>query len=144
MPVLETDFLLGLRKEDKKHQTSMKVLELAKAGKVKKLAACGSAFVELGVGLRGSLKKHDIVEALRLLRALTNPIPEIPLSSLILMNGLELEQRLAISNLFDCLHAATALYHDAVIVSDDRFYEQVPNLRRLSLEYFVEEYSQDA
>jgi predicted nucleic acid-binding protein len=141
MPVLETDFLLGLRKEDKKHQTSMKILELAKARKIKKLSACGSAFVELGVGLRGSLKKPDIVEALRLIRALTTPIPEIPLSSLILMNGLELEQRLAISNLFDCLHAATALDHDAVIVSDDHFYEQVPNLRRLSLEYFVDEYS---
>ena len=57
------------------------------------------------------------------------------------MTGLELEQRLAISNLFDCLHAATALHNDAVIVSDDRFYEQIPNLRRLSLEYFVNEYS---
>jgi len=141
MPVLETDFLLGLRKGDKKHQLSVEIIELAKARRAKKLAICGSAFVEIGVGLRGTMSKTDIIEVLRNLRALTITIAEIPMNSLLLMSGLELEQRLSVSNLFDCLHAATALSHDAVMVSDDPFYEKVSGLMRLSFEDFVKEYS---
>lgn len=142
LPVLETDFLLGLRRGDKKHQLAVRILELAKARKVKKLAICGSAFVEIGVGLRGSLSRNDVIEVLRNLRVLTTPFTEIPLDSLIVMTGLEIEQKLSISNLFDCLHAATALNHDAVMVSDDRFYEQIPSLTRLSLTDFVKNSSQ--
>jgi len=140
--VLGTDFLLGLRKGSGKHESSMAILELAKMRRAKKLAICGSAFVEIGVGLRGSLTKTDIVEVLRNLHVLTGLIMEIPLSSFILMSGLELEQRISVSNLFDCLHAATALSHDAIMVSDDPFYEQVPGLTRLSLTGFVQKFSQ--
>jgi len=142
LPVLETDFLLGLRKGDKKYQSSVAILELTKMRRTKKLAICGSAFIEIGIGLRGSLIKTDIVEVLRNLRALTGSIMEIPLSSFILMSGLELEQKISVSNLFDCLHAATALVHDAIMVSDDPFYEQVPGLTRLSLTGFVQKFSQ--
>ena len=138
MPILETDFLLGLRSGDSKHSSSLAILRLATARKVKKLAICGSAFVEIGVGMRGSLTRPDIVEVLLNLRALVASIAEIPLSSLIIMSGLELEDRLSVTNLFDCLHAATALSHDAVIVSDDRFYEKVPGLTRLSFTNFLQ------
>jgi len=141
MPVLETDFLLGLRKGDKKHQLSMAIIELAKARRAKKLAVCGSAYVEIGIGLRGSMTKTDIVEVLRSLRALTTSIAEIPIGSSLLMSALELEQKLSISNLFDCLHAATALDHDAMMISDDPFYEKVPGLTRLSIKDFVKEHS---
>jgi len=119
----------------------MAILDLAKARKVKKLAVCGSAFVEIGVGMRGSLVRQDIVEVIRNLRALITSIPELPLGSLIIMAGLELEERLSVSNLFDCLHAATALSYDAVMVSDDRFYERVPNMKRLSLTDFVKKHA---
>ncbi|MEM2106466.1 MAG: PIN domain-containing protein [Candidatus Bathyarchaeia archaeon] len=141
LPVLETDFLMGLRREDKKHRLCMTILDLAKTKKIKKLAICGSAFIEIGIGLRGSLARRDIVEVLRNLRALIIPVTEIPLTSLIVMLGLELEERLSVSNLFDCLHAATALNYDAVIISDDRFYEQVPNLTRLSFKDFVKKHT---
>lgn len=120
----------------------MQILNLAKAKKIKKFAVCGSAFIEIAVGMRGSLTRPDIVEVLRNLRAITTPLAEVPLSSVIIMSGLELEQRLSVSNLFDCLHAATALTYDAMIVSDDRFYEQVPDLTRLTLADFVKKYSQ--
>ncbi len=136
MPVLETDFLLGLRKKDKKHRLSTPILEIAK-DRSKDVAVCGSAFVELGVGLRGSLGRSEIVETLQSLYALTNSIKEVPLTRAVLLSGLEIEQRLEISNLFDCLHAATALSHDSMIVSDDQFYDKVPNLKRVSLRDFV-------
>jgi 3-polyprenyl-4-hydroxybenzoate decarboxylase len=84
------------------------MLDLAEAWKVKKLAVCGSAFIEIGVGMSGSLVMRDIIEVLRNLRALTIPITEIPLS-LIVISGLELEEGLSVSNLFHCLHVATAL-----------------------------------
>gem|GEM_PF-2088675 len=139
MPVLGTDFLTGLRRGDKKHRLCMSMLDLAEAWKVKKLAVCGSAFIEIGVGMSGSLVMRDIIEVLRNLRALTIPITEIPLS-LIVISGLELEEGLSVSNLFHCLHVATALKYDAVIVSDDRFYEQIPSITRLSLKDFEETY----
>ena len=120
----------------------MAILELAKVRRTKKLAICGSAFIEIGIGLRGSLTKVDIIEVLRNLHALTNPIMKIPLSSFILLSGLELEQKISVSNLFDCLHTATALSHDAIMVSDDPFYEHVPDLTRLSLTDFVQKFSQ--
>ncbi len=136
MPVLETEFLLGLRKKDKKHGLSTSILEIAK-DRSKDLAICGSAFVELGVGLRGSLSRSEIIATLESLYALTNSIKEIPLRSTILLDGLVIEQTLRISNLFDCLHAATALSHDSIIVSDDHFYDKVPNLKRVSLRDFA-------
>ncbi len=136
-PVVETDFLLGLRKGDEKHRWSASILELVRTKKAEDLAVCGSAFVEIGIGLRGRVSRPDTIEVMRNLRALTNLIQEIPLSGSILTSALELEERLSVSNLFDCLHAATAISHDAVIVSDDAFYEQVPGLRRLSLKGFT-------
>jgi len=136
LPVLETEFLLGLRKKDKKHGLSTSILEIAK-DRSKDLAICGSAFVELGVGLRGSLNKSEIIATMESLYALTSSIKEIPLRSTILIYGLVIEQTLGISNLFDCLHAATALSHDSIIISDDNFYDEVPNLRRVSLRDFA-------
>ena len=121
---------------------SMQILDLAKSRKTKKLAVCGSAFIEIAVGMRGSLTRPNIVEVLRNLRAITTPVVEAPLSSSIVMSGLQLEQKLSVSNLFDCLHAATALSYDTTIVSDDRFYEQVPDLTRHSLTDFVKKYQQ--
>jgi predicted nucleic acid-binding protein len=98
---------------------------------------CGSAFIELGIGLRGSLGSAEIIETLQNLYALTSPIREIPLTNTILLSGLEIVQELGISNLFDCLHAATAKSHDSVIISDDAFYDRVPNLERISLKEFA-------
>lgn len=136
MPVLETEFLLGLRKKDKKHILCTPILEIAK-DRSREVAICGSAFVELGIGLRGSLNRSEIIETLQSLSALTNSIREIPFSRAILLSGLEIEHSLGITNLFDCLHAATAQSHDSIIVSDDSFYDKVPNLKRVSLKDFV-------
>ena len=127
---------MGLRKKDKKHGLSTSILGIAK-DRSKDLAICGSAFVELGVGLRGSLSRSEIIATLESLYALTNSVKEIPLRSTILLSGLVIEQTLGISNLFDCLHAATALSHDSIIVSDDHFYDNIPNLKRVSLRDFA-------
>lgn len=136
MPVLETEFLFALRKEDKRHALCSTILEIAK-DKSNDLAICGSAFVEIAIGLRGTLSRSEIITTLESSHALVGPIKEIPLHSGILLSGLVLEQTLGTSNLFDCLHAATALSHDSMIVSDDHFYDEVPNLRRVSFRDFV-------
>jgi hypothetical protein len=78
---------------------------------------------------------------------ISETIPLIPASSTILLtsfltntillSGLEIEQELGISNLFDCLHAATAKIHDSVIISDGALYDRVPNLERISLKGFA-------
>ena len=81
MPVLETDFLLGLRKDDKKHELYMKIIDLHRKGRTKNLAICSSAYAELSIGLRGKFPKSTIIEILRSLRALTHKIPEIKLSA---------------------------------------------------------------
>lgn len=136
LPVLETEFILGLRKKDKKYGLSTSILEIAK-DRSREIAICGSAFVELGIGLRGSLNRSEIIETLQSLYALTSSVKEIPLSHTVLLSGLEIEDSLGITNLFDCLHAATAQSHDSVIISDDSFYDKVPNLERISLKDFV-------
>jgi len=135
LPVLETDFLLGLRKKDKKYGLSTAILETA--AESSELAICGSAFVEVGIGLRGSLGRTEIIETLRSLYALTHSIREIPLTNTILLSALEIEQELGTTNLFDCLHAATAKSHDAIIVSDDPFYDDVPDIKRITLKDFT-------
>ncbi|MFQ6075818.1 MAG: PIN domain-containing protein [Candidatus Bathyarchaeia archaeon] len=139
MPVLETDFLLGLRKGDKKHGLSMEVLRLHKEGLTSNIVVCGSAFAELAIGLKGRLSRTETMEVLRNVRALTSSIPEAGLNSAILSRGLEPEERLSITNLYDCLHAATALEHDSSIVSDDRFYDSIPSLRRIGLEAYAKQ-----
>jgi len=105
--------------------------------RAKGVAICGSAFIELGVGLRGSISRSEIIETLQSVYALTNRIKEIPLSRTVLLSGLEIEQTMGVSNLFDCLHASTALSHDSIIVSDDPFYDKIPDLKRISLRDFA-------
>lgn len=74
-----------------------------------------------------------MIETLRSIRALTSEIPEKELTNTILLRGLELEAELNIGNLFDCLYAAATLRHDSIIVSDDKFYDSIKNLKRTSL-----------
>lgn len=52
---------MGLHREDNKHRLYMTILDLARTKKIKKLAICESALIEIGIGLRGSLARLDIV-----------------------------------------------------------------------------------
>lgn len=139
LPVLETEFLLGLRKGDKRNKTARSILSRAEEGKMDKVVIAGSAVMEIAFGLRGRFDKPDIVEILELIRGMTPALPILNLDTDMIMEGLKIELRLPDSNLFDCLHAATALRHDGVIVSSDPFYESVAGMRRLDLSELLHE-----
>lgn len=139
MPVLETEFLLGLRKGDERNAVVRSILSRAEESKIDRVVIAGSAVLEIAFGLRGRLDKHGIVEILELIRGVTSPLPIVNLDMDTMIEGLKIELRLAGSSLFDCLHAATALRHDRVIVSSDPFYESVEGIRRLDLSELLDE-----
>jgi len=139
LPVLETEFLLGHRKGDKRIRVVRSILSRAEESKIDKVVIAGSAVMEIAFGLRGRFDKPGIVEILELIRGVTSAFPILNLDMDTIIEGLKIELRLADSNLFDCLHAATALRHDRVIVSSDPFYESVEGIRRLDLSELLDE-----
>lgn len=131
LPVLETEYLLALRAEDKKHQAARDILSGAESGEIQGLIIAGSSIIELAFGLRGKFQREEIVETLEIIRGVTDPIPISNLDIETLIRGLRMENKIGRPNLFDCLHASTALGHDGVIVSSDPFFDSIEELRRL-------------
>jgi len=113
----------------------MKILRSSRARR--NIAIAGSAFVEIAIGLRGRLGPGVAVETLRNILILAGRLREIPLTSKILYEGLKLEEKIGVKNLYDCLHASTALSHDGIIVSNDTFYDRIEGLIRISLKEYA-------
>ncbi len=80
-----------------------------------------------------------ILETFRNLRGLTSIVSEAHLDSAIMSRAMDLQASIQNCDLYHSLHASTALEYDAWIISDDVFYDVIPNLRRSTLAEYIEE-----
>jgi predicted nucleic acid-binding protein len=131
MPVVDTEVIFALKPSDPKHQHAMNLLQSNTS-----LVAPDSAIFEFQIVLRGrGTDDNNIKAALGAVHEvlLNHNVTEIKtIDSNLLMLQCDIEDNYHLSY-FDSLIAASALFWDQQIVSDDDFFDRVPNLERIPL-----------
>jgi len=122
--IVETEFLFGLRRGDRWHNQTMKILELFKMGRIGALHSCTSAFLEVAAVLQArGIRAEQIEETLFLMKhelAEFN-VEEVELSSDDIIRLYELLGKHDITY-FDAMQAAVALGKNAVLVTNDKIF----------------------
>jgi len=135
MPVVEADFLKGLLDpKDKLHSHSMKALEKIAA---EQWYVASSAFVELDLLLKNS--KISIDDRIAIFQTLKSEIPReviLTISHEVMSQALLLQKKYSkISRFyFDSLHLATSILLDHKIVSSDKTFDEIQEVKRIPLE----------
>jgi predicted nucleic acid-binding protein len=134
MPVLETDFLKALIDPlDRLHKNAVEALRKVEEGR---WYVASSAFLELDLLLKkGGVSLEDRVDVFESLK------PHMPvdivcaLSHQTLINAACLQIAYGFANFyFDSLHLGTAMEHDRQIVSSDKSFESISEVKRIPLE----------
>jgi predicted nucleic acid-binding protein len=123
--LVETEFLFGIRPNDRWHDQVVKILELFKEGQIKELHSCASAFLEMGLVLQAHSVPADRIEETLFLvkqKLLEFGVLEVELSSDDLIRLYELFRKFDVEY-FDAMHAAVALGRNAVLITNDEVYK---------------------
>jgi len=128
MPVLDTEVLFAFNPNDKKHNAIPKIL------KMKGLKVPDTALLEFQMVLKargkGNEEIREAMEALKFILS-SNMIKEVKtISTDLFILQSEIEEKYGLSY-FDSLIASSALMLDKVIVSDDKAFDKVSNLKRI-------------
>ncbi len=141
MPVLDTEFLFGIREADAKHRLVKAILEAFEAllkERERAKVPVAALFELMVVCLSKGKPVRIVAESLRLidevLRAYGVKLLEFTPGQL--ARGLAIRESLEIG-LFDSLVAGAALEYDGVVVSDDEHFLKVEGLRRVTLSDYL-------
>jgi len=133
MPVVDTELIFALNPRDPKHRDAMKTIK-----EVPNLVVPDVALLEFQVVLRSRGRTPTQVRtALLALRQILTQYGVKEASTLntsLLIRQCELEEKYGLSY-FDSLLAASALTLDKQIISDDKAFDNVPDLKRISLSH---------
>ncbi len=134
MPVLETDFLKGLLDErDRLHPSCLRALRQVSA---KEWTLASSALVELDLLLKragiSDSGRHEVFESLTV---------ELDSDVILVVSHAVLSQAAMIREkyrfrrfYFDSIHLSTAILHDRTIVSSDREFDHITEVKRIPLD----------
>lgn len=131
MPVVDTNFLFALSPEDPKHGHVLKHLK-----KPTGLIAPDTAMLEFQIVLRN--RKREVGKVKMAMLALHEVLSRHEvreartLTSDLLVLQCEFEEKYRLSY-FDSLVAASALVLDRKIISDDKAFDRIPDLKRIPL-----------
>jgi len=134
MPVLETDFLKGLiDTSDRLHKHSVRALAMVTEGG---WTVSSSSMLELDLLLKNAnvslSERHEVFESLK---AELDVETVLPLSHAVLSQAALIQNKYSFANFyFDSIHISTAVLHDGEIVSSDREFDQITEVRRIPLE----------
>ena len=135
MYIVETEFLFGLRKDDRWNKKVSSIIELHKNGKLGPIFSCASAFLEAGLVLQAhGLPAEQIEDALFLMKqkmAEAN-IAEVELNSDDIIRLYELLRRHDIEY-FDAMQAAVALGRKAILITNDKTFKKL-SIKTLSFQ----------
>ncbi len=134
MPVLETDFLKGLLDDsDRLHKHCVKAL-----GKVVTdgWTVASSSMLELDLLLKNTTisfaERHDVFESLK---AEFDAEIVLPVNQAVLSQAALLQNKYKFAKFyFDSIHVSTAVLHDGDIISSDREFDHITEVRRMPLE----------
>jgi predicted nucleic acid-binding protein len=127
MYIVETEFLFGLRTNDRWHKQVLEIIKLHSIGKIKHLYCSTSAFLEVGVVLQAhGVSVKDIEEVLFLMKhkIMESNIKEIELTHDDIIRLYELLVEYDIEY-FDALQAAVALGRNATLVANDGVFKTI-------------------
>lgn len=127
MYIVETEFLFGLRTDDKWHKQVSKIIDLHKDKKIEPLFCCTSAFLEVGVVLQAhGFSSEQIEDVLFLMKQKTAEanIAEFELSSDDIIRLYELLRRYDVTY-FDAMQAAVALGREATLITNDKTFRHI-------------------
>jgi len=131
VPALDTEVLFALDAKDRHHGRALKFL--ASRGDI---IAPDTTILEFGLVMRsmgvGSADRGKAAATLNQALAAYGVRQERTIDARLLARQCELESRFGMT-FFDSLIAASALALDGTIVSDDKAFDDVPGLRRISL-----------
>jgi len=132
MPVADTELLFALNPKDRKHEKVLKML----SGNLR-IRIPDTAILEFVVVLRARGRKSEEIQAA--LKALKDLMDRYLLKEAktidaeLFMKQAEIEERYKLS-FFDSLIASSALKLDKTVISDDKAFDVVPELRRIPIE----------
>jgi len=130
MPVADTELLFALNPKDKKHEYALKALD------IRGLKVPDTALLEFLAVLRSRGRTaREVSEAVVAIKRILEgrKVREIQtISTDLIIKQAELEEKYNLS-FFDSLIAASALSVDSIIISDDRDFDKIPNLKRIPL-----------
>ena len=127
MYIVETEFLFGLRKNDKWYKQVSKIIELYKNRNLEPLFSCSSAFLEAGLVLQShGLPAEQIEDVLLLMKQkmVETGIAEVELDSDDIIRLYELLRRYDIEY-FDAMQAAVALGRKAILITNDKTFKKL-------------------
>jgi len=120
-----------VNRADKLHSIAVELFEKIVSGKLVNVAIPASAYMEYELVLRSRGYSNDtILSDIDAFRRLKN-LGEIPTTSEIITKAIRLRRKHHITY-FDSLHAASALSHDKTIISTDKVYKEIPELKAIS------------
>jgi len=125
--IAETEFLFGLRENDKWHPQVMKILELFKEGRIDTLQSNTSAFLEVSLVLQAhKIHPEQIENTLFLMKQKLTEfnIEEIQLTSDDIIRLYELLRKHDVE-FFDALQAAVALGENATLLTNDKIFKKI-------------------
>jgi PIN domain nuclease of toxin-antitoxin system len=134
MPVLETDFLKGLVDgSDRLHRHCIRALDkVMREGWM----VASSSMLELDLLLKNTsishADRHDVFESLK---AEVDVEMVLPVNHAVLSEAAFLQSKYSFTKFyFDSIHVSTAVLHDGIIVSSDREFDQITEVKRTPLE----------
>ena len=134
MPVIELDMIVAfVNPRDRLHDLADRLFSKIATGKVR-VAVASSALLEYELILRS--RGYPKKEIRRDLEAFRSLLPDVPLVSEVIVRASEIRENYGLTY-FDSLHAASALSADGVIISVDRDYEKVKELKAVKPEDFL-------
>ncbi len=129
VPVLELDMMIAfVNSVDRLHNVASNIFDKIVRGELGNAAIPCSAYMEYELILKSrGYSEEEVRLDLEAFRSLKN-LGEVPLTLNILLTASRLRAMHGLSY-FDSLHAASALAYDKVIISVDKAYERIPELK---------------
>jgi len=132
MPVADTELLFLLNPKDPRHNKALKVLEGLKG----RLFVPDVALLEFEITLKSRGRRNSEIRlallALKEIFETYNVVEVETLNTLVLTKHLEIMDNYGLS-FFDSLIAAATLSIDGIVVSDDRDFDSVPEIKRIPI-----------
>ena len=124
--------LIGLISSfDKLHNTSKEIFEKINSNEIKNIYIPSSVFMEYELLLKSKkIKTPELIRDIIHFKALEN-IKEIPLNSSIIILAQKLRENHNLTY-FDSLHCASALHADGMIISTDKDFKNIKNLKLIA------------
>ncbi len=131
MPIIELDMLIAfVNRADKLHTVASEIFDRIARGNLKKVAVPTSAYMEYELVLKSKGYNEDKVRGdIKSFRSIRN-LGEIPLTSHVIIKASKLRIEYGLSY-FDSLHAASAFFHDKTVISVDKAYGKIPEIKAL-------------